>query len=307
MNWFKNLLVVCALTLLTTGQTHAQCCSPGNPVSGSGNVGIVEKNNLRTITFYRNSFSNTYYRNSEVADALHQGTVAKYRYVGEILSYGLLKRLTIEAELGYFIQKVKTDKFFGDLKGYGISTAVFGTKYCALKTISNWEITLGAGLKVPFSKKVFRNDMGPLPPDLQPSTGAFGVVGQLFIAKTLPDIGMKFILLNRYEHNGRNDIKYHFGDTYFSSFFVSKHFMKHFNGMLQIRNEYRTKDDDDNTLINNTGGELIFISPQLSYTFPPNWAISALVDLPAYRNYNDMQLGPKYAFSLTVTKTFKLK
>jgi hypothetical protein len=315
MNRLKYLLLFfCALAGLNMKQGNAQCCSPGNPVSGSGNVGIVDQHSLRNITFYRQNLSDTYYSEDKISDAEFQGTKAMYRYIGEILSYGLLKRLTLEVELGYFINKVKEDKF-QTIRDSGISTAVAGVKYCFLKSISHWEITGGLSAKIPFSQKSTSNIFGPIPADIQASTGAFGIVGQVFVAKAIPDRGLKFIVLNRYEHNYRNLIKYHFGDVLFTSVFVSKGFpkhpfFKHINIMAQIRNEYRTADKDLNlkeSEIGNTGGDITFSGLQFTYTFKPDWAVSLGADAPVYRKYNDRQLSPKYALSLTITKTFRLK
>lgn len=286
---------------------HSQCCSPGNPVSGSGNVGIVDKHHLRSITFYRYSFSDTYYFKSEKADSNFQNTKANYAYIGQIISYGLLKRLTLEAELGYFMEKVKVESFFGKNRTYGFSNAILSAKYVVLKTRTDWELTLAAGAKLPFNRRQFSNEFGPLPPDLQPSSGAYGFIGQVFIAKTLASAGMKFIFLNRFEVNGRNQQEYQFGNTVFSSLFISKRFKKHWIGMLQFRNERRDRDNEMGINIENTGGHLLFASPQLSYTFPPNWSISLLADFPLYRKYNDMQLGPRYAFGISLTKELNLR
>ncbi|MEO7905570.1 MAG: hypothetical protein ABIT06_01235, partial [Saprospiraceae bacterium] len=60
--------------LFWTGNMVAQFCSPGNPVGGTASVGTVQKGSLRSITFFRHSFSDTFY--DETKEAEFQDTKA---------------------------------------------------------------------------------------------------------------------------------------------------------------------------------------------------------------------------------------
>jgi hypothetical protein len=53
----------------------------GNPVSGSEYVGILPKD-PSTITYYRHSYSDTYYEGSEVSDyqGTHSGMISSGRF-----------------------------------------------------------------------------------------------------------------------------------------------------------------------------------------------------------------------------------
>jgi hypothetical protein len=282
----------------------AQCCSPGNPVSGSAYVGILPPKTLRTITYYRHSFSDTYYEGSEVSD--YQGTHSGYDFFGEVLSYGIIKKLTVEAELGYYIYKYQESDVLGKLKTYGFSNAIISFKYAVLKTKNDMELTLGAGAKVPVSRKVFSNDYGPYPPDIQPSTGAYGFVAQLFFYKGFSEKKWRLVVLNRFEINGYNSEDYRFGNALFSSVFVGRSFAKNWAATLQFRNEYRWEDWQSDTRYLATGGDILYVSPQLSYTFKPRLTLSIMADFPIFRDYNGIQLGPKYAFGISVVKDFCL-
>jgi hypothetical protein len=299
----KLLLIFIGLTLMAEAGI-AQCCSPGNPVSGSAYVGILPPKTLRTITYYRHSFSDTYYEGSKVSD--YQGTHSGYDFFGEVLSYGIIKKLTVEAELGYYIYKYQESDVLGKLKTYGFSNATVSLKYAVLKTKKDMELTLGAGAKVPVSRKVFSNDYGPYPQDIQPSTGAFGFVAQLFFYKGFKEKKWRVVLLNRFEINGYNSEDYRFGNALFSSVFLGRSFAKNWAATLQFRNEYRWEDWQGDTRYLATGGDILFISPQLSYTFKPRLTLSVTADFPVFRDYNGIQLGPKYAFGISVVKDFCL-
>lgn len=298
------LLLVFAVLFLNEKAT-SQCCSPGNPVSGSEYVGILPKKTLRTISFYRHSYSDTYFEGSEVSD--YQGTESGYDFIGEVLSYGIIKKFTIEAELGYYITKYQDSEVLNEFRTHGFSNAVLTVKYSLLKTKKDMELTLGAGAKVPVSRKIYRDQYGvPFPQEIQPSTGAFGFVGQMFFFKGFDEKKWRLVVHGRYERNGYNSEDYRFGDAIFASVFLGRSFAKHWAATLQFRNEYRFEDWQGETRYLVTGGDILYLSPQLSYTFKPKLTVSVLGDIPLYRHYNGIQLGPKYAVGLSIVKDFCL-
>jgi len=283
----------------------AQCCAPGNPVSGSEYVGILPKKTLRTISYYRHSYSDTYYEGSEISD--YQGTQSGYDFIGEVLSYGIIKKLTVETELGYYVYKYQESELIGKFRTYGFTNATVSLKYAILKTKKDMELTLGAGAKLPLSRKVFVDDYGvPYPQDIQPSTGSFGFVGQVFFYKSFLEKKWRVVVLARYEINGYNSEDYRFGDALFTSVFVGRSFAKNWSATLQLRNEYRLEDWQGDTRYLVTGGDILYVSPQISYTFKPRLTLSVTADIPVFRNYNGIQLGPKYAFGISLVKDFCL-
>lgn len=290
--------------LLSQAETRGQCCSPGTPVSGSEYVGITPKKTIRSITFYRHSFSDTYFEGREVSD--FQGTESGYDFIGEVISYGILDRLSVELELGYYLHRFQDSDVLPEFNTHGFSNAVLSAKYAVFTTENGLELTLGAGAKVPVSRKVFRDEYGvPYPQEIQPSTGAYGFVGQLFFHYGFRE-HWKLIVLNRYEINGYNPEDYRFGDTWIASVFIGWTFAKHWTGTVQFRNEYRREDWQGDIKYLMTGGNVMFLSPQLSYTFKPRITLSLNGDVPVYRNYNGIQLGPKYAVGISLVKDFCL-
>lgn len=297
---------------LSPQKAFSQCCSPGNPVAGANQTGILLPNTLRTVTFYRLSYSDTYFEQDHQAE--YQGSMARYHYLGEIIGYGLPLKFTLELELGYFIEKMQDNELAGLHKTYGLSNGLLSLKYGFLKTPKQYELTGAVGFKFPFTRKSMTDTLGiAYPPEIQPSTGAFGFVGQLYFAKGFLPVKMKMILLNRYEVNGKNADLYHFGAALYSSLFVSKTLFQHFVVMLQLRNEYRWKDKqyyetdegtEDFLWMTGTGGDILYLAPQVSYSFPKGWSVSINCDVPVYRYYNGLQIGPKISGGISLIKDF---
>ena len=294
----------------------AQCCSPGNPVAGASQVGILSPYTLRTVTYFRSSYSDTYYNKDHKTG--REGSYARYNYLGEILSFGLPLRFTTELELGYFLEKMQdSDPASIHNKTSGLSNGVLSVKYGILQTPKLYELTAGAGFKFPFSRKPVTDSMGVFyPPEIQPSTGAFGAVGQLFFSKGFLPVQMKVMFTGRYEYNGRDKEEYQFGSSLFTSIFVTKTFFSHLVVMLQLRNEYRWQDKqyyttdeggEDFFYMTGTGGDIVIIAPQVSWSFPKGWSVSMNADIPLYRYYNGEQLSPRAAGGISLIKDFNFK
>jgi len=313
----KFYFLLAAGSLLAGGnEVSAQCCSPGNPVAGASQVGILAPYTLRTVTYFRTSYSDTYYIKDWKTG--REGSYARYNYIGEILSFGLPARFTTELELGYFLEKTQdSDPTHLHNSTYGLSNGVLNLKYGFLKTPKLYELTGGAGFKFPFTRTPMTDTNGVFyPPEIQPSTGAFGVVGYLFFSKGFRPIQMKVMVQGRYEYNGRNKDEYQFGQSLFTSVFVSKTFFSHLVVMLQFRNEYRWQDkqyysaedgSENYFYMTGTGGDIVILAPQVAWSFPKGWAVSANVDIPLYRYYNGEQLSPRAAGGISLIKDFNFK
>ncbi len=311
-----------SIVLIFHRGAFSQCCSPGNPIGGTTNLGILAKNTFRVIGFYRYSYAQGYWEGTKKSDYNFVKN-GNYNYTGLILGYGLFRKLTFETELGYFINKTQTYDLEPEFKntGFGFDNAVLSLKYNLFaRTETPFEWTLGFGAKVPFTKKYQIADGVELPRDVQPSTHAFGTVTQSFLYKGFPKEKIKIFLINRFETNTTDNKNYKFGNFLMSSFFLAKQIGETgFAAIFQARHEYRTKDISNvtdvgcagcfakGTYVNSSGGQFVFISPQINYSTKQKWNISLLVDLPVYRNYNGTQLGNVWAFALFLSKDFALK
>ena len=64
----RKLSFLIFITLLTR-TAFSQCCSPGNPIGGTTNIGILDKKAFRVIAFYRYSYSDGYYKGSKKSNS----------------------------------------------------------------------------------------------------------------------------------------------------------------------------------------------------------------------------------------------
>jgi hypothetical protein len=313
----RNLfLLLVLIALYPVKRTFPQCCSTGSPVGASVYVGVLNKNTLRVAGYYRYNYSDTYYHNSLKSGENTALKYASYNFSGIGLGYGLTKRLTAEADFGYFFNK--TQQFndvisledsinHGKVKGYGFSNGGITIKYGAyVKPAKQLELTVGAGFRYPLTMQPQVVDGVQLNRDVQPSTNAFGAAGMLFFNKGFSAITLRVFSVNRYDYNFEGKDGYKYGNILLNSLFVSKKIMKYFFGILQVRSEWKTNDQDKGEKVVNSGFVLLTLSPTLSYSFAGKWNLTALCDIPFYKKYNGTQMTPKYSFAVSLSRDFNL-
>ena len=285
-------------------------------------VGVLGKNYLRGITYYRHSYSDTYYEGSHQTNENVDLANSSYNFAGIAIAYGLTKRLTIETDAGYYFDKTQNhlNPLVPQTKGYGMSNGSVTLKYGALiKPASQVEVTAGAGFRYPFTTHPQYIDGTQVSRDLQPSTNAFGASAMLFLNKGFPSITLRIFSISRYDYNFRSKsdyfqhTDYKYGNILLNSVFVTKKIMKYFFAILQFRYEWKTNDKDFASIgyekdykVVNSGFNLITVSPQLSYSIIGKWNLTVLCDIPVYKFYNGKQMTPKYSFAVSLTRDFNL-
>jgi len=293
--------------------TIAQCFSSANPVGGSDNLLVLDKRSLRLITFYRYNYGNQFYEGNERSD-FDLIRSANYNYIGTLIGYGLFNKLTMEADLGYFINKTYTYNLDPPypLSGSGFSSSVLSVKYGLIKNNEKrFFISSSLGAKIPFSTKPVTRDGVELPVELQPSIGAFGLVFQIFMVKEKSLTGSRYFLTSRLDVNSENKQEYKLGASLFSSIYYSKHLMfpwlkGDWTIILQIRDEIRQKDRKTTGWIESTGSNILYFSPQLNLFIKEKLNVSLMVDVPVYKYLNGTQLATKYGISLNLSRDFRL-
>ena len=306
----KSYAVVFLIFALFSGKSiYAQCCSTGSPVGASTHVGILNKNAIRVITFYRHSFSDIYYKGTKPSDdKVDMSENAHYDFGGLTLEYGLSHKLTLQADAGYFFNKEVnfSNPVLTDHNGRGLSNGNLMLKYgLFVDPVKLVEITIGAGLKYPFSRKPSTAANGTLLQlDARPTTNAFGFAGTLLLSKEFSPITMRTFMFNRFEYNGFNINDYQTGKLLTTSVFISKKIIKRLFGILQLRNEIHGKDLQNGKKETNTGYHLMVLTPQISYSIAGLWNLSLLYDVPVYKDYQGKQLTPQYSFAVSLTRDF---
>lgn len=296
------------LLFLYAGTSFPQCCSTGSPVGASVYIGVLGKNSLRLIAYYRYNFSDIYYQGTSKTKENNQLSNSSYNFAGFTVGYGITRRLTLETDLGYFINKTQVFNTINYKEtGFGLANGGVTLKYGAfVKPARQIEFTVGAGFRYPFSGKPEEIDGVQLSRDVQPSTNACALSGLLFFNKGFPAITLKVFSINRYDHNFEDPLHYKYGDVLMNSVFVSKQIVKNLLGIVQVRGEYRQPDEDTHDVRVNTGNYLLLVVPQVSYSIAGKWNLSVLCDIPVYKNYTGKQLTPTYSIAVSLTRDISL-
>lgn len=301
------LLILFILPLIAKGQ----CLSSVNPVGGTESLLVLEKKSLRAITFYKYGQATRYYQYDKPSD-FSSIEKAYYNYASIMLGYGLTKRITLEAETGYYINKSQdysqTDY---TLTGRGFNNLVLLTKLnLYTNNVKRIYFSLAAGPKIPLSREMKEVDYVQLPIELQTGTGAYGMATSASLVKENSALGLRYFFTNRVEINGRNIEDYKLGTAVFTSVYISKHLMApwikgDWTTILQLRNETRGKDKRGDIIKEMTGGTVLFLVPQINYVAFGSLDISLMVDIPVYQYFNGTQLSAGTAFTLSLSHIFK--
>ena len=215
------------IIIFLSNEVEAQCyCSFGNPVGGTLNMGVMEKNTIRIASFYRFSSFGRYF----TGDKKYTGDNiiaerAYYNYAGFLAAYGISPKFTIETEGGYFVNKTKIYKINREkLTGSGLSNAIISIKHRLYYNFNKQlEISWALGPYIPLSVNSRQVNGITLPVELQPSMGSYGLVFQSFIIKEDFLRERRFFLVNRIEKYFENKQNMIWGTFFSNSLFFSKH------------------------------------------------------------------------------------
>lgn len=299
----KTLLFVVFFVFIFPHQFFSQCCAGCSPIGGNTNQGTLRKNALQINSYYKYSYSEGYMQEDH-ASYFNFVQNADYRYVGLTLGYGLTKRLTFQADGGYYLNRTQNFTLLGknfELTGYGLSSITLSGKYNLVKdSTHDLEFTLGAGVRVPSSTQPQIVNGVELSEDVQPCNGAYGMVIQSFLYKEFDESAFRIFMINAVNISGSNPRSYKEGNTYLNSLFLSKTFLKTLTGIIQIRNEIRSHSYRDNMKVMSSGGYRFILVPQLNYQIKNKYNLSFLYEFPFYQYYYGIQLKDRYAFSINL-------
>lgn len=298
-----------ALWLLGSLKSYSQCCSPGNPTGGTVNQGTLEKKGWRTILFYQHGYSKGYFTGTSASgDGVLEN--AAFNYIGGSVAYGITSRFTAEWTGGYFINRKQLYKVIpppdNKLSGNGISDFVLQGKYSLIKSSTNqFEVTTGAGVQIPLRSKPQEKNGVVLPQDIQPASNAFGFTSSLFLYKGFIQKKTHLFFASQFLTVGKNNLNYKSGNAWINSFFISYNIKHPWSIIMQVRNELRGKDHRNEQLINASGSNLLYLSPQINYNIKQKLDVSVLFDVPVYRYYNGTQLAKQYNVAVIINRIFK--
>lgn len=304
MHRFKKYLLI-ALCLFITDKAFSQCCTSGNPFISDAEQPALQSKILTASVTYRYSHSGKYYSEDSPFTELPFQEIAYSNYTELQVGYGITNWLTVMTDLGYFFNKTLATPGIDSYKGNGLGDLGLYAKFNAFSS-SKLKITVSPTIGVKFPVGVFDQEVDnvQLPISVQPSSGSYRYLANLFISKGFGKISLAGFASYEYSQLIQSEnFYYKYGDQWIAALYFNYMPWKRVTIDLQVRNEYRYKSDRENKeIVEASGYDVLFFTPQLSYAFKHDWYVSAYADIPIYKYYNGIQMSFGYALSLRVTK-----
>lgn len=313
MQKLSILVIILSVVFSGKNQVMAQaCCTAGTPLMNALDVSATPGGVLNISLTYDYNVLEDAIDGSEKIEAF-RNRVSKSFILD--LSYGLNQRLSFTSLLT-FTQHTRMFNHSNPLKSAekvstrGIGDALLLAKYniLPLDIISQRELALGIGLKLPLGASTLKNGDVLLAADMQPGTGSWdGFLWGSFFQGFLPLTRFNFFVNGTYRFNGTNDryrlsdidSGYKFGNEIILSAGAAYSTESLFNFTLVARYRNTQPDMLGSAEVPNTGGNWIYLVPGININLKPlTYRISG--QLPAYRQLNGIQLTTTYSVSIAV-------
>ena len=190
----------------------------------------------------------------------------------------------------------------------GIGDSLLMLKY-APKTISLYSDTtlaFGLGVRIPIGEDEAKQGDVILAEDMQPSTGAFGVIAWAYWSRALNDSKATRIYASAsHTRNSENARDYEFGQETTVSFGGAHQTQTPWGFNLELFYRDADRDQRDSVTIPNTGGMWLDVIPAVQYHLSETLALKASAQFPVARDLNDqLQFTSKYAYRLSLSYVF---
>jgi len=295
------------------------CCSGGVPLSN--NLGLPNEGKGVFVAGLNYDYNNL--------NTLNAGTEklddnSRKRLTNSVLlnlGYAFTDKLSFET-LFTWVNQTRTINQFGNENftgTSGIGDAVFLVKYSIPELVGKRTLlNVGVGTKIPFGKSDILNDQGiQLTADLQPGSGAWDGLSWLSVSKTLnfrPSATISATATYRFTGVNKsylnNTATYEYGDEIQTNLGYTDQFLMFntlFNPGFIFKYRKAFQDKIDDVGIPNTGGEWVFIRPELGVQLSPQLYAISRVELPIYSNVVGTQLTPTVRFTIGIMVKLKTR
>lgn len=295
------------------------CCSGGVPLSNNLGMPNEGKNTFTVgVSYDYNNLSTLNSGTEELNDD------SRLRITNATLlntSYAFTDRWSVET-LFSWVQQSRTIRQFGDesvTETSGIGDAVFLVKYAIPSVFGQGTLlNIGLGTKAPLGDSDLVSEQGiQLTADLQPGSGAWDGLGWLSVSKRLttrPSANMYATFIYRFTGVNtsylNNTSTYEFGDElrldvgYADQFLIRKTL---FSGGVALKYRKSFTDKVDHGDLPNTGGDWLFVRPELSVHMTPRFAFNSRVELPVYSRVEGTQLTPTVRLTFGIVAKFSAR
>ncbi|MFS4494385.1 hypothetical protein [Maribacter sp. 2308TA10-17] len=312
-----RIFFICFL-LLSCQQLFAQtCCSGGVPLSN--NLGLPNEGKGAFTLGLNYDYNNLNTLNAG-SDKLDDDS--RLRITNSILlnaGYAFSDRFSLEA-LFTWVNQTRTISQFGNenlSETQGIGDAVFLVKYAIPDVLGAQSVlNLGIGTKAPLGKSDLTTDEGfQLTSDLQPGSGAWDILGWLSYSRRLnfrPSATLSGSLTYRATGENtsylNNTSVYEFGNVVQTNIGYTDQFLLFntiFNPALILKYRKATSDKVERSNLPNTGGEWVFLRPELAVKITPSISFSSRLEIPIYSYVDGTQLTPTLRFTSGIVVILK--
>ena len=312
MTRWKLIILMAILSVICAPDLMAQCCGAGNPISTSQGDAIMKKGQMQIMLGYRHSSSDDYYDGSHLENTDFPGRISHtgYDFLDLGMSYGLTRRLTIGATIGYFIDKTEDYKsdIFPDAHSSGFGDLGLRANYTVYRNVRKGiDLTPFIMVKFPIGKFDCESEGIKLPLAMQPSSGSFkysvGFSGSYNINRCL-----YLTTFNQFEYSQRiksKNFDYQYGPLWNLNVACRARALKNIQAGLQIGYENKGKAKNDGLILDGSDYQMLKLTPQVTGIYS-DFQLSAGVDIPVWRYVGGMQMSNKWALQLNIAYNFKL-
>jgi len=302
------LSVFCVI--LFSANSYSQCCAQGCSMTSSDIFDLLSKNHLEVTGFYKHSYSDKYYSGSSqysFGSAPLSLKNTSFDYFGMSIGYGITKKLTAEAQGGYFGNKTQNFVDGAWLVGNGLSDWEVTLKYNFYNSKDSvWSMTISPGIKLPIGNYRDYTPQGvKLSRDVQSGTGAFAGIIE-YACKIRLKRNFYIVASSEFEYNGINSEQYQYGYKFTNIVSTKLNLYKGLSFIGMLKHEYCTNDYFYDQEILASGYNRITAIPALSYDFGNDWSLTAIPEFPLYQKFNSIQFAQAYNVSCSLTKDINL-
>lgn len=290
------------------------CCTAGFSLLGGLERDVTREGVLVLDGVYRfEDRSQGFEGSNRIDDPLHREV--SIQKLGLDVEYGISKRLSLLMQAGYFEKsrsftaQSSTDptSAYVSFRGSGIGDLLLMGKYELISSsiVEPLQLSIGAGAKLPVGR--FRQEVNGsrLPFDLQAGDGATDLVTSVFVAYSLPPIGLGFSASAFHRYPAANLDGYRYGDETVGHIGITKSVFEELGVGLTVGGRFAEKDFSNGRVLQSTGGTQFFVTASTSYT-NANSVFKFFVQLPVMQNLFGIQLGMSSAMGVDVNYSFDL-
>jgi hypothetical protein len=168
------------------------------------------------------------------------------------------------------------------------------------------DVSLLGGIKVPTGKTTLKDDGARLETEFQPGSGSWDGLLGLAASIEMERVGVHGNVL--YSLNSEGDQDTEIGDAFFYNLGLTfnltdaihqgshQHSHRHlkWDAMLELNGELRDKNEVDDSKEDNTGGNLLYLSPGLRLSSSEGWGAFLSVGFPVHDDLNGIQTDVDY-------------